>query len=247
MDDSVMKTPWRAAGAPPEPAHDWALFLDLDGTLLDIAPRPDAVQVPPDLIADLRAAAQALDGALAIVSGRQLVDIDALLKPLQLPASGEHGAVVRLPNGTQDEVSFKVPQDWVEALGGLPDIYPGVVTELKAHTVVAHYRKAPKHEAAIRQLASELVSRDPDAFELLSAKMAIEIRPRAITKGRAVERLMTVPPFRGRVPVFVGDDATDEDGFNAVLERDGIAVEVAACFSGRPHEVRRWLKRIARI
>jgi len=247
MDNPALMPGARAEELAPAPARDWALFLDLDGTLLDIAATPDSVVVPDDLVADLRAAACALGGALAIVSGRHLREIDSLLKPLCLPASGEHGAVVRLPDGAYDEVALKVPADWSEVLRQLQDTCPGVFTEIKPHNVVAHYRNAPAHEAIVRRVAADLVSRDPDSFEMLDAKMAIEIRPRDITKARAVDCLMAVGPFRGRRPVFVGDDATDEDGFGAALERGGIALHVATSFAGRPQEVRTWLKRVAQI
>jgi trehalose 6-phosphate phosphatase len=239
--------PGRGTAMPPMPQRDWALFLDLDGTLLDIATTPAAVVVPRDLIADLEAAAAALDGALAIVSGRDLHDIDQLLAPLQLPAAGEHGAIVRLPGGLCDEVAIKVPNDWIEALLRLQQTCPGVLAEPKAHNIVAHFRNASAHEATVRRVASELVSRDPASFELLEAKMAVEIRPRAVTKARAVQCLMKVEPFLGRVPVFVGDDATDYDGFGAAIEYGGIALDVAHAFAGRPNQVRAWLKRVAEV
>jgi len=244
VDAELMR---HAAALPPMPQRHWALFLDLDGTLLDIAATPHAVVVPGDLVADLQAAAAALGGALAIVSGRGLRELDTLLHPLRLPAAGEHGAIVRLPDGARDEVARKVPDDWTKALYGLQETCPGVVTELKSHNVVAHYRNAPSHEATVRRVASELVARDPQSFELLEAKMAVEIRPREVTKARAVDRLMAVEPFRGRTPVFVGDDATDEDGFEAAVQRGGIALDVGTFFAGRPHEVRAWLKRVAQI
>jgi trehalose 6-phosphate phosphatase len=238
--------PGRAQATPPAPRRDWALFLDLDGTLLDIARTPAAVVVPRDLIADLEAAAAALGGALAIVSGRDLRDVDNLLAPLRLPAAGEHGAIVRLPNGGRDEVAIQVPRDWIEALLRLQETCPGVFTELKSHNVVAHFRNAQAYEATVRRVVSDLVSRDP-AFELLEAKMAVEIRPRAVTKARAVDCLMEVEPFAGRIPVFVGDDKTDHDGFAAAVARGGIALDVAHVFAGRPDKVRAWLKRVTEI
>ncbi len=247
MVDTALMPAGHAAAVPPVPQRNWALFFDLDGTLLDIAATPDAVVVPGDLVADLQAAAAALGGALAIVSGRDLREIDSLLDPLRFPAAGEHGAVVRLPGGSRDEVALKVPDDWVAGLRRLEETCPGVLIELKPHNVVAHYRNAPAHEATVRSVASEFVSRDPDSFELLEAKMAVEIRPRAVTKARAVDCLMEVEPFAGRIAVFIGDDKTDRDGFGAAVERGGIALDVAMSFAGRPQEVRAWLKRIAQI
>lgn len=237
----------RAAALAPAPQSHWALFLDLDGTLLDIAATPEAVHVPGDLAADLGAAAQAVGGALAIVSGRDLQEIDRLLAPAHLPAAGEHGAVVRLPSGAYDEIGLKVPDAWVKALLGVQDTCPGVLTEIKPHNVVVHFRNAPAHEARIRRVALDLVAADRQSFEVLDAKMAVEIRASSVTKARAVDRLMQVEPFAGRTPVFVGDDKTDHDGFGAAVARGGLALDVAEVFAGRPREVRAWLKRFTQI
>jgi trehalose 6-phosphate phosphatase len=231
--------------APPTPARNWALFLDLDGTLLDIAPTPNGVVVPHDLISDLQGAARALNGAVAIVSGRALADIDRLLNPLQLAAGSEHGVVVRLPDGTEEGVGQPVPVSWTQALVELQEAYPGVAIEVKPHNVVAHFRNAPDREADVMRVAQDLIARDPQDFELIEAKMAVEIRPRAITKARPVERLMSMSPFRGRLPVFVGDDVTDEDGFKAARAHGGLGLHVATEFDGQPQNVRDWLKRVA--
>ncbi len=236
----------RQVAVAPRPERNWALFLDLDGTLLDIAARPDAVVVPHDLAADLEAASRILGGALAIVSGRQLGDLDRLLAPLRLPSAGEHGAIIRLPDGLHDQTAVRVPLAWVEALKELETLCPGVLVEVKSHNVVAHYRNAPAYEARVRRLVCELASHNL-GFEVLEAKMAFEIRPRSVSKGRAVDCLMSVDPFCGRVPVFVGDDVTDRDGFAAALARGGLALDVAEVFAGRPKEVRAWLKRFAEI
>lgn len=247
MVDPAVTSRMPIAAVPPAPARNWALFLDLDGTLLDIAATPDAVVVPDDLVADLASASKVLGGALAIVSGRALDNIDSLLSPLHLPVGSEHGAVIRLPNGFCDEVALKVPDDWKIALHDLAAACPGVLAEAKPHNVVAHYRNAPSHEAEVRRVVSGLVAFDPENFELLETKMAFEIRPRRVTKGRAVHSLMNTVPFYGRVPVFVGDDTTDEDGFRAALGLGGIALDVAPAFAGRPFEVRAWLKRFAEL
>ena len=229
----------------PAPARNWALFLDLDGTLLDLAATPADVVVPPDLVGDLQGAARALNGALAIVSGRALIDIDQLLHPLHLAGGSEHGAVVRLPDGIQDRTGAPVPARWVQAFIELQRDCPGVLIEVKPHNLVAHFRNAPAAAVQLRSLAEELLIRAPDGFELLEAKMAIEIRPRAATKARPVHRLMELAPFAGRCPVFVGDDVTDEDGFAAARAHGGLGLDVATYFSGRPQDVRHWLKRVA--
>jgi trehalose 6-phosphate phosphatase len=227
------------------PVQDMALFLDLDGTLVEIAATPKAVVVPDDLVADLSAASKALGGALAIVSGRDLAEVDRLLAPLCLPAAGEHGAVIRLPNGKRDDVEAKVPDDWLAALFQLQQARPGVMIERKAHSVVAHFRNVPLEEELVRRTATEIVARDPEHFEILHGKMVIEILPRNVSKGHAVQRFMRFAPFRGRIPVFVGDDVTDEDGFEAAVEFGGVGLHVAESFGGQPQEVRRWLKRLA--
>ena len=246
---AVPSFPSRMPGAvfPPAPANNLALFLDLDGTLIDIAATPDAVVVPDDLIADLASASKVLGGALAIVSGRALDDIDSLLRPLNLTVASEHGAVIRRPNGFCDAVGLKVHDDWKIVLHDLAAACPGVLIEAKRHNIVAHYRKAPAYEAEVRRVVSGLVAFDPENFELLEAKMAFEIRPRHVTKGHAVRSLMHAAPFHDRIPVFVGDDKTDEDGFQAAVALGGVALDVASAFGGRPFEVRAWLKRFAEL
>ncbi|MDR3408137.1 MAG: trehalose-phosphatase [Methylovirgula sp.] len=242
MDDSL--SAGRSLMAP-APARNWALFLDLDGTLLDIAATPSSVVMPPTLVRDLQGAARALNGALAIVSGRALGEIDRLLHPLRLAGGSEHGAVIRLPDGTQDQTCVPVPPGWVQAFIELQRACPGVLIEAKPHNLVAHFRHAPAATTQVRRLAEALLTREPDAFELLEAKMAIEIRPRAATKARPVHRLMELTPFAGRYPVFVGDDVTDEDGFAAARAHGGLALDVATYFGGEPQDVRHWLKRVA--
>lgn len=232
---------------PPAPQADWALFLDLDGTLLDIAPTPDSVEVPEGLVGRLSEVSEALNGAVAIASGRLLAEIDQLLAPLKLPAAGEHGAVIRLPDGLYDELDCKIPVDWVETLTAAAARMPGVLIERKAHSVVAHYRRAPENLDELRKIAVHLVGLAPASFEILEAKMAIELRPRTVTKARAVNRLMQCEPFKGRTPVFVGDDLTDHDGFKAAEALGGVAVDVFQRFAGRPQEVRNWLKQVARV
>jgi trehalose 6-phosphate phosphatase len=232
---------------PPAPSRNWALFMDLDGTLLDIAPAPNSVVVPPDLIHDLAAASVALGGALAVVSGRMLSEVDALLAPLRLAGAGEHGAVIRMPNGQRDEVDAKIPAEWIEALIGAASDKPGVLIERKTHSVVAHYRRSPRHEDFFGRACVELVSGREQDFDILEGKMALEIRPRTVSKARPVERLMKVEPFRGRRPVFVGDDVTDQDGFRAVASFGGEGLDVFLRFGGRPQEVRYWLKSFAKL
>jgi trehalose 6-phosphate phosphatase len=247
MSDPFVMFRMPPPATPPRPKCDWALFLDLDGTLLDIAPSPDRVRVPPDLVRDLAAASVALGGALAIVSGRMLKSVDALLTPLRLPGAGEHGAVIRRPDGGRDEIDVKVPDEWIDALTKAAARRAGVLIERKSHGVVAHYRRAAHFEEFLGQLCRDLVSERESEFEVLRSKLAFEIRPRAVTKEHAVRTLMEHEPFRGRRPVVVGDDVTDEDGFRAAAAFGGEGLNVFARFAGRPSEVRRWLKSVAAV
>lgn len=229
---------------PPSVPANGALFLDLDGTLLDIAPTPNSVVIPNSLVRDLSEVAYRLDGAVAIVSGRILGEVDRLLHPLRLPGAGEHGAVIRMTSGQRDEIDDRVPHEWVAALLDAAHGKKGVLIERKTHSVVAHFRQAPRHERFFKELCASLASQQPESFEVLKGRMAVEIRSTRVNKGRAVQRLMNSPPFKGRVPIFVGDDVTDIDGFKAAEALGGIGADVFIRFAGRPAEVRSWLRTV---
>jgi trehalose 6-phosphate phosphatase len=225
--------------------RDRALFLDIDGTLLDIAPRPDAVVIPDDLPPTLQAVSDRLGGALALVSGRALDVIDWLMAPLRLPAAAEHGAILRTTDGTIETcVAQSVPASWRQHLRTETKNWNGVLVDEKQASVAVHYRLAPEREAEVQALVERIAAEDP-AFEVLPARMAFEIRPRGADKGSAIRRFLSMPPFQGRTPVFVGDDVTDEDGFAAVREAGGIALHVTHDFGGEPANVRRWLAAFA--
>ena len=227
----------------PTPRPDWALFLDIDGTLLDIAARPGDVEVPNMLAPTLALAKSWLGGALAIASGRTLAEIDRLMAPLRLACVGEHGAVVREPDGAIIRAGAEraVPPAWRARLHAAVREWPDVLVEEKAYGVAVHYRLAPGRQTEVRDLVESVAGQDAAKFEVLPASMAFEIRHRSLTKAVAVNRFMTQPPFAGRIPVFVGDDVTDEDGFRAAVAMGGLALNVNDSFSGRPSEVRRWL------
>jgi trehalose-phosphatase len=227
------------------PQRNWALFLDIDGTLIDIAPRPQDVIVPADLPDLLQAVSDRLGGALALVSGRALEVIDQLVAPLRLPAAAEHGAILRLPDGTlQTCVPRSVPLSWREHLRAETKDWTGVLVGEKHASVAIHYRLAPEREAEVRALVTRIVAEDP-AFEVLPARMAFEIRPRGADKGTAIRRFLETAPFRGHVPVFVGDDVTDEDGFAVAREAGGLGLHVARDFGDATANVRHWLKNVA--
>lgn len=229
----------------PAPDPGWALFLDIDGTLLDIAPSPSDVHVPESLVETLIQAGAWLGGALAIVSGRPFEQIDKLFAPLRLPGGAGHGSALRLPNGQIQFASevYTVPKEWRTLLHHAVKMWPGVVVEEKPYCVAVHYRAAPDRERDIATLLDGLVARDPESFEALHGRMAFELRHKTLTKAVIVRSLMTHAPFKGRIPVFVGDDVTDQDGFRAVEEKGGIALDVAHAFGGQPAAVRAWLTR----
>lgn len=221
-----------------------ALFLDFDGTLVEIAPRPDAVRVPPDLPPLLARLAGRLGGALAVVSGRPLGELDHFL-PVPIVKAGDHGASLRL--GAEAPVETPPlpgppPPAWRARAAALVARHPGALLEDKAHGFVVHYRLAPAAGEPARALLAALVAEPPGEFTLLAARKAWEVRPRGVSKGRVVATLMARPPFAGRVPVFVGDDVTDEEGMAAARERGGLGLRLQDAF-GEPAAFRAWLAR----
>lgn len=226
----------------PRPGDRWALFLDLDGTLLDLAPRPDLVSVPPGLIDLLERLAMALEGAIAVVSGRPLREVDAILRPWTFAGAGEHGAFCRLPSGEVASLQPPPPPAaWRARVDRFGVEHPGIVVEQKASAIAVHYRAAPDLEPELLNLLRSMVGADNAEFCLSPAHRCWEIRPRGIHKGTAVRRLMRERPFAGRLPVFVGDDVTDEDGMRAAEALGGIGIDVRQRFPAGAAGVRAWL------
>lgn len=212
--------------APPAIDDACAVFLDVDGTLLDFAPRPDAVSVPPPLRDTLQALHRRLGGAVALVSGRPLGVLDALFHPLRLPGAGMHGLERR--NGGRSTPAPPVP----DALARVRDEArafaaerPGTLIEDKGTGIGLHWRNAPEHGGAMRGFAETALARLP-GYRLQHGDHVAELRPDGADKGDAIAALLAEPPFRGRRPLFVGDDLTDEHGFAVVNARDGISVLV---------------------
>jgi trehalose 6-phosphate phosphatase len=236
-----------------------ALFLDLDGTLIDIAPRHDQVWVAPELPSVLERLRTALGGALAIVSGRPLHDVVSLIPLTGLCIAAEHGARLRLPDGRMEEHAATLPvrDAWIAAIKAALPRWPGAFLEEKTIGLVVHYRQAPSYGADIERFMRRLIAPAPGkdemreatdeggAAELLTALMAFEIRPRGVGKGHAVRRLMAEAPFAGRVPVFIGDDVTDEEGMAAAVALGGEGLHVARNFGGEAAQVRAWLASMA--
>jgi trehalose 6-phosphate phosphatase len=223
-----------------------ALFLDFDGTLAEIAPLPDAVRVPSGLVHTLASLQAQLGGALAIVTGRREADIDGFLSPLRLTLASEHGARYRLSDGSRLELP---PPDLLPvtiAAQALVDRNTGLVIERKNASVALHYRLAPQLQAECRNVLVSAMAGMQDV-ELLEGKCVYEVKPVGVNKGRAINAFMSQPPFAGRIPVFVGDDVTDEAGFFAVRELGGAAIKVGEgpthaqyrCLS--PAALRGWL------
>jgi trehalose 6-phosphate phosphatase len=231
----------------PEIERNWSLFLDLDGTLIDIVRSPNEIYMPEGLLDTLIRLRNALEGALAIVSGRPLHEIDRLLGPHKFSAGAEHGAVIRYPTGEVDRAkALKPPESWMEIIRERIREWPGASVEQKDYSIAIHYRLAPDAEDMVRDLARSVVGDDNKAdLSVTTGKKVFEIRPKGVTKGRAVKLLTDAEPFRGRMPVFVGDDVTDEDGMRMARELGGIGLHVADAFGGEPALVRAWLKRAA--
>ena len=212
----------------PTPSNDWALFLDIDGTLLELAPTPTDVVVPPDLPGLLENLQRSLGGAVALISGRSLADIDALFPSLALIAAGQHGAEIRLPNGATERLG---PADGVLAglmanVATFAAARPGILVEDKGMTIAVHCRKVPRYQAELGLFLTDLAAEHADRLETIQGHRVFEIKPRNLSKRTAVERLMRIAPFAGRLPLFIGDDRTDEDGFAAVRALGGHAIRV---------------------
>lgn len=230
--------------------HSHAFFLDVDGTLLDIAAHPDAVAVPPGLADTLATLAGRAGGALALVSGRTIARLDALFAPAVFPAAGSHGAELRLsPNGAVEQ-SPPLDRDLVAVLETIAGAHPGVFTEDKGPALAIHYRARPELGPELRAaLGSAIAQRD--GLALLPGHCVFEIKPAGRDKGTAIRTFLSGPPFAGRIPVFIGDDVTDEAGFAAVSAVGGLALAVGALRRGAhgvlpgPGAVRAFLTHLA--
>ncbi|KWR89989.1 trehalose-phosphatase [Cupriavidus sp. IDO] len=228
-----------------------ALFLDFDGTLADLAPRPELVQVEPELVGTLRALYERLDGALAIISGRPIVELDHFLQPLTLPAAGVHGAEFRTDGGQMSKIPAPGLDPLIPHLEALVHAYPGLRLERKSVAVAIHFRAVPELEGLVHAAVTD-VMRHAVGLEALPGKMVVEIKPAGVDKGDAIAAFMKAPPFAQRLPVFAGDDVTDEAGFAAVRKLGGLGVLVgqrqtmASVSVTGPAALRCWLHRSAR-
>jgi len=233
------------------------LFLDVDGTLLDIAPRPEAVEVSAGLLDDLAAVERVLGGALALVSGRPIAELDRLFTPLRLAASGVHGAEMRRrPEGLVASLApGRLGDDAWSALCRLLGDFPGSFAENKEVSFAVHYPDPGTNISRLKRALTglmERIARPGKPLRLLAGRAVFELQLRGFDKGRAIERFMTEEPFCGRRPIFIGDDEIDRAGFDAALALGGLAYSVGVEFPGLsgafagPDTVRAWLHGLCR-
>ena len=256
MDPAKIPCATEVLPAPPQAvAARIALFLDIDGTLLDFAAHPDGVIVAPDLSDNLRAVGRVLDGALALLSGRSLRRIDELLGVPELAAAGSHGAELRRAGGaiqrqTRDAPGMATLRAYARTL--LAD-WPAVVIEDKPDAIALHFRAIPAARDAVHDAARRLTSAAGPRYRLQYGDCVVELRGAGADKGDALTRLMQEAPFAGRTPWMIGDDLTDEHAFAAAMQAGGIGVIVgnrrptcARHAFADPAEVRAWIARLAR-
>ena len=238
----------------PTAVDDWAIFLDVDGTLLDIAPRPDAITVPDGLLEDLRLLSARVGGALALVSGRNLALLKRLFPDLPCSLAGLHGVEIEFSDGT----SFAIPRSdeldaAVRTLVLAAAQWPGVVVEDKGAAFAAHYRLAPRFADSVEAQMSRIAERLGDKVVVQKGKSVVEIRPSGHDKGSALKALMASTPFAGRRPLAVGDDLTDEMMFEAPNALGGLSGRVGKPRAPLPHlaapppaDVRSWIRSVVR-
>lgn len=238
----------------PSPALDWCLFLDVDGTLIELTDSPLDTFADHKLKTVLGQVAERLGGAVALVSGRSLEYLDALFAPLHLPAAGLHGVERRKASGAIQGASFVDAQlDGVRiALADLVNAHPGTSIEDKGRTLAVHFRMAPRFESSIRESLIAIAKPLGSNYHIQDGNMVFEIKPRGFTKGSAISAFLQESPFSGRTPVFVGDDLTDQDGFRVVEARGGISIAVGERVRAQqrlenPSAVRSWLQGIAAL
>jgi trehalose 6-phosphate phosphatase len=205
-----------------------ALFLDVDGTLLEIAATPDRVRVPASLRNTLQITFERAEGAFALLSGRSLDDLDELFSPCLFPAAGKHGLEIRLQSGKVirpdiDPSMLDRARRWLQML---QKDHRGLLLEDKGVALAMHYRLAPRMAREVEVVMNEMAAELGEAFIVRPGKCVYELMPRGFDERSAIQMLMQEREFAGRTPVFVGDDPTDEVGFQAVNEMGGHSIRV---------------------
>lgn len=238
---------------PVEDVSRLTILLDIDGTILDIAPTPREVFVPHSLRETLMRLSQRTGGALAFVSGRPVSEIDLIFSPLQLPAIGGHGAELRLVAGEAPAPPRLPPLDTnlKRQFAAIAEAGPGIILEDKGYSLALHYRLAPDKEAIVHEAAAKIAASAGSNIELLPGKLVLEIKQSGVTKATAVRELMRQAPFQDRRPLFIGDDVTDLPVFDIMPDYHGISISVGRKVKGveacmqRPADVRRWLEQLS--
>jgi trehalose 6-phosphate phosphatase len=230
-----------------------AILLDIDGTILDLAPSPQQVWVPAGLRQTLARLDAMTGGAVALVSGRSLSDIDLIFAPLELAAIGGHGAELRIAAGAEPLIRAKpLAAPLKRRLAALTELGPGILAEDKGYSLALHYRLAPDKSDTIRAAVDKICADiAPAAVEILPGKLVVEIKAAGVNKANAVSELMTYAPFARRNPIFIGDDTTDEPVFGVIAQTGGLGFSVGRVIADvnghfdKPESVRAWLARIA--
>ena len=231
---------------------DWAILLDVDGTILDLAPTPRDIRVPPSLRDTLERIKERTAGATALVSGRTLNDLDGIFAPLKLAAIGGHGAEIRPWPEAAPHRNDAQPLDPAlrMELAALATVGSGILFEDKGYSLALHYRLAPEKGPFVRQAVAAICGRAAQRLELLDGTNVVEVKHLGFSKGTAVREQMAHPPFAGRRPIFIGDDTTDQAAFAVMPQFRGIAISVRRRVTGvdfhfdTPSQVRAWLERI---
>jgi trehalose 6-phosphate phosphatase len=238
----------------PPPSLEWCLFLDVDGTLIELTDSPLETFADAELKTLLGHVAERLGGAMALVSGRSIHYLDALFAPLRLPAAGLHGVERRKASGAVRGASFVDAQlsQARSAMHALTEAHPGTSIEDKGRTIAVHFRMAPQWEEALRRSLTDIAKPLGSNYHIQEGNRVFEIKPRGFTKASAIKAFMKEPPFSGRKPVFVGDDLTDQDGLRMVEDQGGISIAVGERVQGQfrlenASAVRGWLQGIAAL
>jgi trehalose 6-phosphate phosphatase len=228
-------------------ADEWALFIDIDGTLLDMAPTPDAVRVPAGLVETLTRLSATFKGAVALITGRRVADADRFFAPLKLSISGVHGTEARGACGDTTMLAQPVPASLTSAVGDVARALPGILIEEKGAGLAVHYRNSPEARASL-ELQLRQVILHWEGFAVRRGRKVLDLVPKTHSKATGLAWLMQLPAFNGRRPVMIGDDHGDEPAMEAAENLGGIALKVAGEHFSRngadfasPARVRSWL------
>jgi trehalose 6-phosphate phosphatase len=213
---------------PPSPKTPFALFLDIDGTLIEHQPHPEGITVDPVLRELLIASGEAVDGALAFITGRTIAMVDRVFKPLELPVAGLYGLEHRMTPGGEIEAADE-PEDMKAVADALEREFAenkGVYFERKGPVLAIHTRAAPQALEQVKAAAEAALPRLSDGYRIVVGNVGLEFLPVNAMKSAAIERFLNIEPFAGRVPVFIGDDVSDESGFSFVNGLGGVSIRV---------------------